>query len=191
MKGLKAFENEMKEAELQSAIDLLPRSIKPQRDLWLDIDARLERAESTTGIKADLPWWRKPAMAAAVLVALTTGILIGRGLEPVSGPAEQNPQKVFEYALIGTVQATELEYQAAFSELVPLEYSGLRLEGEEPDAMRGSWEDLLQAETSLLTALQQYPSNIYLNTKLLDLRSRQLQFIKQLALLEQNNWRRT
>ena len=93
--------------------------------------------------------------------------------------------------MIGTVKATEREYQAAFSELVPLDYSGLRLEGEEPDALRGSWEDLLQAETSLLAALQQYPSNIYLNGKLLDLRSQQLQFVKQLALLEQNNWRRT
>jgi len=32
---------------------------------------------------------------------------------------------------------------------------------------------------------------MYLNEKLLDLRAQQLQFVKQLALLEQNNWRRT
>ena len=103
----------------------------------------------------------------------------------------QASDTVQAYALIGTVKATEREYQAAFSELVPLDYSGLRLEGEEPDALRASWEALSQAETALLAALQQYPSNIYLNGKLLDLRAQQLQFVKRLALLEQNDWRRT
>jgi len=86
---------------------------------------------------------------------------------------------------------TTSHHCGAGHELVPLDYSGLRLEGEEPDALRGSWEALLQAESSLLAALQQYPSNIYLNGKLLDLRSQQLQFVNRLALLEQNNWRRT
>ena len=179
----------MKETELQNAIGSLPRGIKPQRDLWPGIEMRLESVEKDDEIHYKAPLWRRPAMAAAVLLALTTGIFIGRGMD--SGPAGPTSQSMQEYALIGTVQATEREYQAAFRELVPLDYSGLRLEGEEPDALRGSWEDLQQAETSLLAALQQYPTNIYLNEKLLDLRSQQLQFVKQLALLEQNNWRKT
>jgi hypothetical protein len=179
----------MKETELQSAIGSLPRGIKPQRDLWPGIEMRLESVEKDGEIPYKAPFWRKPAVAAAVLLALTTGIFIGRGMD--SGPAGPAAQSMLEYALLGTVQATEREYQAAFRELVPLDYSGLRLEGEEPDALRGSWEDLQQAETSLLAALQQYPTNIYLNEKLLDLRSQQLQFVKQLALLEQNNWRKT
>lgn len=179
----------MKESELHSAIESLPRSIKPQRDLWPAINQRIETAGKVGNGHYKAPFWRTPAMAAAVLLALTGGIFIGREMD--TEPAGQAPQSVLEYALIGTVEATEREYQAAFRELVPLDYSGLRLEGAEPDALRGSWEDLLQAETSLLAALQQYPSNIYLNGKLLDLRSQQLQFVKQLALLEQNNWRRT
>jgi hypothetical protein len=179
----------MKESELQRAIASLPRSIKPQRDLWPTINQRIEMFEKGGSVHYKMPWWRTPVMAAAVLLALTGGIFIGRGMDTV--PAGQTAQSVLEYALIGTVDATEREYQAAFGELVPLDYSGLRLEGAEPDALRGSWEDLLQAETSLLAALQQYPSNIYLNRKFLDLRSQQLQFVKQLALLEQNNWRRT
>jgi hypothetical protein len=186
---LKEFEIDMKESELQSVIDSLPREMKPQRDLWPGINDRLDTVEGGNTASYKASFWRKPAMAAAILVALTSGIFIGRGMD--MGPAGQSSQTVLEYALIGTVKATEREYQAAFSELVPLDYSGLRLEGENPDALRGSWEDLLQAETSLLAALEQYPSNIYLNGKLLDLRSQQLQFIKQLALLEQNNWRRT
>ena len=193
----------MKESELQDAIESLPRSIRPQRDLWPGISDRLETVEKIGKAPYKAPFWRTPAMAAAVLLALTSGIFIGRGMDgpgqlldrlpvsPSTGPAGQTSQSVLEYALIGTVEATEREYQAAFRELVPLDYSGLRLEGEQPDALRGSWEDLQQAETSLLAALAQYPSNIYLNGKLLDLRSQQLQFVKRMALLGQNNWRRT
>jgi hypothetical protein len=179
----------MKESELKHAIESLPRSMKPQRDLWPGINERLETVSRFENVGVKTAFWRKPAMAAAVLIALTTGIFIGRGMDPV--PVDQTSQTVMEYALIGTVRATEREYQAAFSELVPLDYSGLQLEGAEPDALRGTWEDLQQAETSLLAALAQYPTNTYLNGKLLDLRSQQLQFVKQLALLEQNNWRRT
>lgn len=179
----------MKESELQNAIGSLPRSIRPQRDLWPDINERLETAGKGDIVNIKSSSWRMPAMAAAVLLALTGGIFIGRGMD--GGPAGPMAQSIQEYALIGTVMATEREYQAAFSQLVPLDYSGLRLADEEPDALRGSWEDLLQAETSLLAALQQYPSNVYLNEKLLDLRSQQLRFVKQLVLLEQNNWRRT
>lgn len=180
----------MKESELQSAIGSLPRSIKPQRDLWPVINKRLEAVDKVDNLPYKTPFWRTPAMAAAVLLALTSGIFIGRGMD--TRPTGQISSFVLEeYALIGTVEATEREYQAAFRELVPLDYSGMRLEGEQPDALRGSWEDLLQTEFSLLAALRQYPGNIFLNKKLLDLRSQQLQFVKQLALLEQNNWRRT
>jgi len=179
----------MKESELQGAIGSLPRSIKPQRDLWPGISDRLETIGKGGEVRYKTPFWRTPAMAAAVLLALTGGIFIGRGMN--AEPAGQTAQSVMEYALLGTVEATEREYQAAFRELVPLDYSGLRLEGAEPDALRVSWEDLQQAESSLLAALAQYATNIYLNEKLLDLRSQQLRFVKQLAMLEQNNWRKT
>jgi len=179
----------MKESELHSAIDSLPRSIRPQRDLWPGISDRLETVEKGGEVRDKTPFWRTPAMAAAVLLALTSGIFIGRGMD--AGPAGQTAQSVMEYALLGTVEATEREYQAAFSELLPLDYSGLRLEGAEPDALRVSWDELQQAESSLLAALAQYPTNTYLNEKLLDLRSQQLRFVKQLAMLEQNNWRKT
>jgi hypothetical protein len=179
----------MKESELQSAIDSLPHSIKPQRDLWPGIDKRLENAGRGDGSHYQAPQWRMPAMAAAIMLALTGGIFIGRGID--TEPLNAAPQIAMENAMLGTVAATEREYQAAFSELVPLDYSGLLLGGEEPDALRESWEDLLHTESSLLAALREFPKDIFLNEKLLDLRSQQLQFVKQLAMLEQNNWRRT
>jgi len=180
----------MKDTELQNAIGSLPRRMKPPHDLWPGIDERLGNVGRETGMQQHKALsWYAPALAAAVLLALVTGIYIGRGLD--TGTGDQATATVQEAALIGTVKATELEYQAAFSELVPLDYSGLRLQGEEPDALRGSWEALVQAETSLLAALKQYPSDVYLNEKLMDLRSQQLQFVKRLALLEQNDWRRT
>ena len=179
----------MKETELINALKGLPRNIRPQRDLWPGIDKRLGPAAGTRRPHSTASLWRAPALAAAVLLALTTGIFIGRGMQVP--PTGQLNQSAHEYAMAGTLVATEREYQAAFQELVPLDYSGIRLAGDEPDALRASWEDLQQAESSLLAALRQYPSNIYLNEKFLDLRSQQLHFIKQLALLEQNNWRRT
>jgi hypothetical protein len=179
----------MKQSELKQALGSLPRSIRPERDLWPGINRRLTAEAVESGPARGAFGWHKVAMAAAVLLALTTGIFIGRAMDvPSADPVAQNAMK---YALIATVKATEREYQAAFSELISLDYSGLRLEGAEPDALRDTWGDLVQTETSLLAALQQYPTNTYLNEKLLDLRSQQLQFIKQLALLEQNDWRRT
>ena len=179
----------MNETELANAMDSLPRHIKPQRDLWPDINERLEKFGRGNGSHYQAPLWRMPAMAAAIMLALTGGIFIGRGIE--TEPLSAAPQMAIENAMLGTVAATEREYQAAFSELVPLDYSGLLLGGEEPDALRESWEDLLHTESSLLAALREFPQDIFLNEKLLDLRSQQLQFVKQLAMLEQNNWRRT
>ena len=180
----------MKESEFETAIESLPRSIKPQRDLWPQISARLESTEHTGDTaQSKGPFWQLPAMAAAVLLMVSLGFFVERGAE--DAPTGPTASALAGIALGGTVAATEREYQAAFRELLPLEYSGYRLPGEDSDALQASWHDIQQTEASLLTALQQYPSNVFLNEKLLDLRAQQLRFIKQLALLEQNNWRRT
>jgi len=98
---------------------------------------------------------------------------------------------ILEYSLAGTIQTSEREYQAAFRELVPLDYSGMRLAGDDAESIRGSWDELRKAESALLAAWQEHPANIFLSEKLLDLRAQQLQFVKRMVLLEQNNWRRT
>ena len=96
----------MKEADLHSAIGSLPRSKKPGRDLWPAISERLETVDRESITLHKYPFWRTPALAAAVLLALTTGIFIGRGMD--MGSAGQMSETVQEYALIGAVKATEL-----------------------------------------------------------------------------------
>lgn len=177
----------MKESELQNAIESLPGSIKPRRDLWPKISSQLDSNTGHVSPRSATPSWRTPAIAAAVLLALTTGIFIGRGFDAAS-PGQMS---VLEYTLAGTIEATEREYQAAFKELVPLDYSGMRLAGGDPGSIRSSWDEMQKAESALLAALREYPADIFLAGKLLDLRSQQLQFVKQMVLLEQNNWRRT
>jgi len=177
----------MNETELDKVIDSLPRRIRPQRDLWPGISTRLETEQVQPAQSASAPVWRVPAIAAAILLILGAGIFIGRGMD--TPPAQH--MSMLAYSLAGTMEASEREYQAAFRELVPLDYSGMRLAGDDADSIRGSWDELRKAENSLLAALQEYPASIFLSEKLLDLRAQQLQFVKRMVLLEQNNWRRT
>ena len=177
----------MNEIELKRTIKALPREITPQDDLWPGIESRLEPRECSKSATSHSYWWRMPAVAAALVMALASGIFIGRGLEaPESGTLSTK-----DYVLAGSSRNAEREFQAAFQELVPLDYSGMQLAGDNQDALRVSWDEMQKTESSLLAALKDYPSNSFLNEKLIDLRSQQLQFVKQLVLLEQNNWRRT
>ncbi len=183
--------DEMNEFDWQQSVKTLPLHIQPYKDLWPGIESRLEPREGMTGVGSARSYWRLPAIAAAILIALTTGIFIGGGLDvPSAEPfAEQTTTR--DYVVARTTQNAELEFQAAFKEVLTLDYSGMQPAGSNPDALRSSWEDMQKAEASLLAALNQYPNNHFLNTKLVELRSNQLRFMKQMVFLEQNNWRRT
>jgi len=63
----------MNERELQKAVDRLPKSIEPPRDLWPGIEARIGSARP--GRAWQQRWYWVPLAAAAVLAAV---ILIGR-----------------------------------------------------------------------------------------------------------------
>jgi len=62
----------MNERELQDAVNRLPKSIEPPRDLWPDIEARLGAGASGSWRRR---WYWVPLAAAAVLVLL----LLARG----------------------------------------------------------------------------------------------------------------
>lgn len=179
--------DEMNEFDWQQRVKTLPLQIQPKTDLWPAIASRLEPRESVSEPGPRRSYWRLPAIAAAILITLTTGIFIGGTLD--APPGEQITAR--DYAVTHARQNAELEFQAAFKEVLALDYSGAQLAADSPDALRNSWDDMQKAEASLLAALNQYPANHFLNTKLVELRSKQLRFIKQVVFLEQNNWRRT
>ena len=180
----------MDDRELREAIGGLPRSMPPRRDLWPDIEQRLEDRVGLSGQRDRKVAWRLPAVAAALVVAFATGILMGRQLqqELPAGPGERGQAN---QALLAATQASEREYQAAFRQFTPIDPTNVTLGPQAMQSIEGSWQELLQAEAALLSALEQYPENAYLNQRLLDLRSRQLQFMKQLVTLDPFSRRRT
>jgi hypothetical protein len=57
--------------------------------------------------------------------------------------------------------------------------------------IENSWSALVQAERALQSALDEHPGDRFLNQKMLELRSRQLGFLRQLAGLDHSNRRLT
>ena len=53
------------------------------------------------------------------------------------------------------------------------------------------YDELQETERALQEALAANPDNRFLNQRMLELRARQLGFLKQLAALEQTTWRLT
>ena len=87
--------------------------------------------------------------------------------------------------------ASELEYQAAFREFVSVGESREYLLPQTVEKLDAGWVDLREAEAAMTEALRQNPGNAFLSTKLLELRSRQIDFLMQIAALDQNNRRTT
>lgn len=156
----------------------LPRTIRPGRDLWPDIAGRLGPAEGR-----DRGGWKLRALAASVAVAFVVGLLLGRQLNEAT--QETTAPTWSSLAMQAALEASEREYRAAFREFMPVNTAGSELETRVVDSIENSWTELQQAESALQAALQEHPGNIYLNQKLLDLRSQQLDFMKQMAMLDQ------
>jgi hypothetical protein len=164
-------------------MEALPRSMRPGRDLWPGIAARLS---PMTGVAtaAARRGWQGLAVAASVALALTVGILLGR---QTGGPGPGvGIESVSSLAMQAAREGGDREYLAAFREfLLPVNTAGGALETLTAESIEGSWAELQQAEIALRAALREYPHNIYLNRKLLDLQSQQLAFMKQIATLDQ------
>jgi hypothetical protein len=177
------------EEELVEAINQLPRSKEPRRELWPAIEARLGAGSAENSAYGPRVGWRNQAVAASVAVAFVAGLLFGRQVGIDTTPAET--QALPDLVMQATLEATEREYQAAFMEFIPVGTARAVLETQAVENIENTWAELQQAESALLSALRDYPENTYLNQKLLDLRSQQLGFMKQLAMLDQYSRRKT
>lgn len=175
-------------------IDDLPRVIEPGRDLWPAISAGLPGRQP----KADAQritvrrGWGLGAVAASIAVAFLAGLLFGRQASP---PVPAGPGLSLADAaapsVIAAMQAVEVEYASAYKGFRPLMLQPSLFEARTTEELRASWAVMQEAELALKAALDEYPDNPFLGAKLLDLRAQQLEFMRQLHMLDQNSWRKT
>jgi hypothetical protein len=175
----------------------LPSSIEPGRDLWPDIEARLApRSQAVTRASRRASHrWGLGAIAASVAVAFFAGLLLGKqkpdGALPAPGTETLTLAEAAAPALAVALEASEREYRAAWKSFGPVGLAPTTLQPETLEALARTWQSMKEAESALLTALDEHPENPYLANKLLELRGQQLEFMRDMHMLEQNNRRET
>lgn len=184
------------EQELLRRIAGLPREVSPPNDPWAAISARLEPPASRLSAAAGTRGWALRAAAAALVLAIMGGVLLGPRLSvrfetetAVSVAATQ--QRVGQQArhIPATRAATEAEYRAAFREFIAVGQARPSLSAQTIATIETGWADLRRAESALAAALALNPEDPFLNRRMLELRARQLGFLQQLASLDQSNRR--
>jgi len=187
----------MKEQELLRQMANLPKEIAPDHDVWPRVLSRIEGTGRVAPGSSPMRPWRPVAIAAGVLVAFAVGLLLGPkwlatptgGVEmPQLAEQEQVPDQ-YTPSLSALLAATELEYQAAFREFMAVGDSRDSLAPLTVEKIMMSWEEMKQSETRLTDALMENPGNDFLNTRMMELRSRQLQFLQQIAALDHDSRR--
>lgn len=191
------------EQELLRRIAELPRDIRPSRDPWPAISARIAVSEAPAVRLAGLPRWSLPrwsvmGAAASVALALAAGWLLvsERAAAPLApgSPSELAQTGVSPEAGSGvraSITASEAEYRAAFREFIPVGSARPNLTPQTVAVIETGWAELRQTETELTAALAMRPNDRFLNDRLLQLRARQLGFLQRLATLDLNNRRMT
>jgi hypothetical protein len=187
----------MSEQDLIRRLGDLPREISPARDPWPEISARIEAGSGKSAVSSGGRSWLPMAAAAAVLV-IVTGLFLGPlqtgstgspPLDNVRGPKAGGAQAAL--TLRGALAASESQYQAAFREFIPVEDSLGNLPPATIESIESGWAELNNTETVLTAALEQHPDDRFLNERMIELRARQLGFLKQLVRLDRSNRRMT
>ncbi len=192
----------MNEKELLNRLAKLPREISPGRDPWPEISARVESIDTQANSTRSVPGWLFKAAAASVVLVFAAGLLLkpvwntgtGSSHSPSShgsvtarnhnGPAEITGTP-------GLMDTIDAEYLAAFQELTNIGGSRGNLAPQTVEKIEMGWADLRVTETALAFALKENPGDVFLNERMLELRMRQLGFLKQLITLDRNNRRMT
>jgi len=181
------------ETELLDRLAKLPRKIAPASDPWPRIEERILAMPVRS--RAAMSSWI--SIAAGVAVAFAIGIMLGSNWEDSRLVPGDNESQVLadaealnrDPALRATLEGTEREYQAAFTEFIMIGRNDSELSPATLENIETNWQEILEAEAALATALEQYPENSLLNRQMLELRQRQLELLKQLAGLDQTSRR--
>lgn len=189
-------EQKLGERELLKRLEALPREIAPDGDVWPAIAQRIGQEDQLDRQQSSVRWW-KNALAASVAVVFVAGFLIGRQWDTAPAPVQlgsvssNQTQAAWGGSMTGVLTASEREYQAAFREFISVGVSPGNLPQQALENLTAAWAALNAAETALTVALRDNPGNSFLSTKMLELRSRQLDFLKQIASLDQTSRRTT
>jgi len=152
---------------LDAALDALPRSVEPERDLWPSIEARLEPRGQRAGRR-----WLWPAAAAVLLVvgsSLITATLLRHDEPLVAGRTATDVPVRYAAAAFGPGQALDPAYDAARQELART--LSVRIERLPPDARRQlerNLGELRRASAEINAALELNPGDPLLEELLLN-----------------------
>lgn len=190
------MKNQITDQELQSQLDTLPREIAPENDVWSAISSRIgDQHANIAGPGSKNRWWIAAA-AASVALVISAGVFLERewntapGTEQPGLSSTSSDHMIRSGALTGVLAATEVQYQAAFREFISVGDADSHVTKQTLEKLTAGWTDMQESEAGLIAALQQDPDNIFLNRKMLELRSQQLRFLKQIAALDKNSRRR-
>jgi hypothetical protein len=152
---------------LDTALDALPRSVEPGRDLWPAIEARLEPRDLRAGRR-----WLWPAAAAALLVvgsSLITATLL-RDDEPLVAQRPPAAAQVgYANAAFGPGQTLDPAYETARQDLART--LSARIDRLPPDARRQVEKNLAEirrASAEINAALELSPGDPLLEELLLN-----------------------
>jgi hypothetical protein len=194
--------SEMSEKELLSRLADLPREISPGRDPWPQIIAAIDRMPAGSGsMKRHRNGWLMAA-AASIMLAIAAGLILKPWFakSPVStdslaaGEPVTTVLEVDVYGnpgMLGVLDVVDAEYVAAFREFIKAGNPDGDLAPQTVENIEKGWADLRMTEQALRVALDHNPDNLFLNERMVELRARQLGYMKQLVSLERNNRRLT
>lgn len=183
----------MNESDYLNRIAELPREIPPRNDPWQRIAARLDdgvapAASQTRRRVGMFGAWPMRAAAAVAVIAVAVWLMPGPG----TSTQQDVPSATAVTAVAPSPLATsEAEYQAAFREFIAVGDSREHIPARAVEVIESGWADLRQVEVALADALAQNPDDPFLNRRMLELRARQLGFLRQLAALDHSNRRLT
>lgn len=186
------------EQELLKRLAELPREIEPAHDPWDKIAARLDEPHAAAGeparrgISSTRAAWPMLAVAASAVLALAIVLRPQNEVAPGLPEVSSTQNSATSVDAIPVVRAgSEAEYQAAFREFVAIGDSRDRIPAQTVEQIETGWADFRQIESALEDALALNPDDPFLNKKMLDLRAKQLGFLRQLAALDHSNRRMT
>ena len=184
------------ERQLLERLRGLPRKLAPTNDPWRQIEARISQpATQAASRRAVLPL----ALAASVLLAVLVGLVVRQPATPETGAPESERVAASDFSSkefvpnspppgVIELQAGELAYQAAFREYLDLRAGDSSGSSSRDRRLAEGWTEMLAAEVELLTALASHPDHPLLQSRLNDLRHHQLDYLKNLVVIDTQSW---